>query len=108
MIAEQNSDLEKYYRLKKDVDLPVKVRLFFLIFENALDQNKAPKTIQEKKGFSKALLNAFSNLSTNEKGQYLLNSISFVLQQQDRQEKEKTKADSKFQSDQIRNIETTC
>jgi hypothetical protein len=45
MIAEQNSDLEKYYRLKKDVDLPVKVRLFFLIFENALDQNKAPKTI---------------------------------------------------------------
>jgi len=45
MITEQNSDLEKYYHLKKDVELPVKARLFFLIFENALDQNKAPRTI---------------------------------------------------------------
>lgn len=44
-MTEPNSDIEKYYHLKKDVDLPVKVRLFFLIFENALDNNKAPKTI---------------------------------------------------------------
>lgn len=63
MITEEKSDLEKYYLLKKDVDFPVKVKLYFLIFENALDQNKAPRTIESKKGFSKALLNAFLNLS---------------------------------------------
>ena len=45
MITEEKSDLEKYYLLKKDIDLPVKVKLYFLIFDNALDQTKVPRTI---------------------------------------------------------------
>lgn len=85
MITENKSDLQKYYLLKKDIELPVKVRLYFLIFENQLDHSKALKTIDEKKGFSKALLNAFSNLSTAEKGAYLLSTINFVIEQLDSQ-----------------------
>lgn len=37
--------MEKYFLLKRDIDLPVKVRLYFLIFENALGHAKTLKTI---------------------------------------------------------------
>lgn len=46
MITEGKSDLEKYFLLKKELELPVKVRLYFLIFENAIDHTKAPRTIE--------------------------------------------------------------
>lgn len=45
MITEEKSDLEKYYLLKKDVNLPVKVKVYFFIFENAINQTKAPRTL---------------------------------------------------------------
>ena len=72
------SDLDKYFELKMDLELPVKIKLYLSIFENAINQSKAPRTIESKKGFSKALLNTFSNMSIQEKGFYLLDSINFI------------------------------
>jgi hypothetical protein len=73
-------------KLKEGLELPVKIKLYLSIFENAIDQNKAPRTIESKKGFSKALLNAFSNLSLHEKGIYLLDSIKFLRQESEKAE----------------------
>lgn len=49
--------------MKKDMELPVKVKLYFLIFENALDNKKAERGTETKSSFSNELLNAFVNLS---------------------------------------------
>jgi hypothetical protein len=61
----------------------VKVRLYFLLFENTLDQTKSDKALEKhsKNTFSKALINAFVNLSTAEKGHFLYNSMNFVIEQ---------------------------
>lgn len=104
------SEMDKYNALKNEVELPVKIKLYFLIFENAIENNKAPRAIETRKGFSKALLNAFTNLSNQEKGLYLLDGLNYVLEQLDKQEKDKTKSDTKSESltDEIKHIETTC
>lgn len=104
MKKDQKSDLEEYYMIKKDLQLPVKVKLYFLIFENALDNTKTGRVAETKSSFSKDLLTAFLNLSAGQKGIYMLHNINFALEQLDSLDKERTKPDSGIDIDEIRNI----
>jgi hypothetical protein len=94
MITEEKKYFERYNLLKKEIELPVKTKLYFLIFENAVFQPKDTKPHEFKNTFSKSLLSAFLNLSSIEKGKYLLNNMSFVAEHLERKEKLRIKADS--------------
>ena len=104
MKTDQKSDLQKYEMIKKDIQLPVKVKLYFLIFENALNNTNTACVTETKSSFSKELLTAFTSLSAAQKGMYMLHNLNFVLEQLDSLDKERTKPDSGIDADEIRNI----
>ena len=68
MKAEQ-SQINQYYKLKNECDLPVRLKIYFSILENGMDHqnqhhhHKSHAKFESKNQFSKRLLEAFNNLS---------------------------------------------
>lgn len=74
MKGSEQSEINQYYKLKNSCDLPLKLKIYFSLLENGMENHhhKSHQIFQSKNQFSKILLEAFNNLSLPEKGRYLL------------------------------------